>query len=86
MEKATLRGAFSKKVLEEAKKDKDIIVVATDSRGSAQLGDFPKELPDQFVEIGIAGAKFRDGFRRNGRCGKKGIRHRTCQLLQYAFC
>jgi len=54
MEKATLRGAFSKKVLEEAKKDKDIIVVATDSRGSAQLGDFPKELPDQFVEIGIA--------------------------------
>ena len=54
MEKETLRGAFSKKILEEAKKDKDIIVVATDSRGSAQLGAFPEELPDQFVEMGIA--------------------------------
>ncbi len=33
MEKETLRGAFSQKILEEAKKDKDIIVVCTDSRG-----------------------------------------------------
>ena len=54
MEKATLRGAFSKKILEEAKKDRDIIVVCTDSRGSASLGVYPQELPDQFVEMGIA--------------------------------
>ena len=54
MEKATLRGAFSKKILEEAKKDRDIIVVCTDSRGSASLGSYPQELPDQFVEMGIA--------------------------------
>ena len=54
MEKATLRGAFSKKILEEAKKDRDIIVVCTDSRGSASLGTYPQELPDQFVEMGIA--------------------------------
>ncbi len=54
MEKATLRGAFCQKILEEAKKDKDIVVVCTDSRGSAQLGDYPKELPNQFVEMGIA--------------------------------
>ena len=54
MEKATLRGAFSKKILEEAKKDRDIIVVCTDSRGSASLGAYPQELPDQFVEMGIA--------------------------------
>ena len=54
MEKATLRGAFCKKILEEGKKDKDIVVVCTDSRGSAQLGSFPEELPNQFVEMGIA--------------------------------
>lgn len=54
MEKETLRGAFSQKILEEAKKDKDIIVVSTDSRGSASLGSYPQELPEQFVEMGIA--------------------------------
>lgn len=54
MESATLRGAFCKKILSEAKKDKDIVVVCTDSRGSAQLGSFPDELPNQFVEMGIA--------------------------------
>ena len=54
MEKETLRGAFSQKILEEAKKDKDIIVVCTDSRGSASLGAYPEELPEQFVEMGIA--------------------------------
>ncbi len=54
MEKATLRGAFSNKILAEAKKDKDIVVVCTDSRGSASLGSYPSELPEQFVEMGIA--------------------------------
>ncbi len=54
MEKETCRGAFSKKILEEAKKDKNIIVVCTDSRGSASLGSYPDELPNQFVELGIA--------------------------------
>ncbi len=54
MEKATCREAFSKKILEEAKKDRDIVVVCTDSRGSAALGSYPEELPEQFVEMGIA--------------------------------
>lgn len=54
MEKETCRGAFSKKILEEAKKDRDIVVVCTDSRGSASLGSYPEELPEQFVEMGIA--------------------------------
>lgn len=53
-EKETLRGAFSEKIKEEAKKDKDIVVVCTDSRGSASLGSYPDELPEQFVEMGIA--------------------------------
>lgn len=54
MEKEALSSAFSEMILEEAKKDKDIIVVCTDSRGSAKLGAYPDELPEQFVEMGIA--------------------------------
>lgn len=54
MESATLRETFSKKILEEARKDRNILVVCTDSRGSAQLGDYPAEVPEQFVEMGIA--------------------------------
>ena len=37
-----------------AKKDKDIIVVTSDSRGSGKLTNFGKELPDQIIEVGIA--------------------------------
>ena len=48
------REAWKEKVLEEAKKDKDIVVVCTDSRGSAKLGAYPDEVPEQFVEMGIA--------------------------------
>lgn len=54
MKKETCRGAFSERILEEAKKDRDIVVVCTDSRGSAALGSYPQELPEQFVELGIA--------------------------------
>lgn len=54
MEKEACSSAFSKMILEEAKSNKDIMVVCTDSRGSAKLGTYPDEVPEQFVEIGIA--------------------------------
>jgi len=41
-------------LLEFGKKDKNIVAVTTDARGSVTLGDFAKELPGQFVELGIA--------------------------------
>ena len=50
MGKEALSSAFSEMILEEAKKDKNIMVVCTDSRGSAKLGAYPDELPEQFVE------------------------------------
>ena len=53
MGKEALSSAFSEMILEEAKKDKNIMVVCTDSRGSAKLGAYPDELPEQFVEMGI---------------------------------
>ncbi len=48
------RKAFTSRLLETAREDKDIIAVTTDARGSVTLGDFSKELPAQFVECGIA--------------------------------
>ena len=48
------RKMFSDTLLELAKQDKDIVVVTTDARGSTTLTSFAKELPDQFVELGIA--------------------------------
>lgn len=42
MGKEALSSAFSEMILEEAKKDKDIVVVCTDSRGSAKLGAYPE--------------------------------------------
>ena len=54
MECRALRQVFSEQILAEAKRDRNIIVVCSDSRGSAALGPYPQILPDQFVEIGIA--------------------------------
>jgi len=48
------RKMFTNTLLELAKKDKDIIAVTTDARGSVTLDTFADELPDQFVELGIA--------------------------------
>jgi transketolase len=39
---------------EHAKTDQDIVVLCSDSRGSASLAPFFKEFPDQAVEVGIA--------------------------------
>ena len=41
-------------LLEHAKEDKDIVVLCSDSRGSASLTPFFEEYPEQSVEIGIA--------------------------------
>lgn len=45
---------FADALLQEAQKDKDIIVVTSDSRGSGKLVPFGKALPDQIIEVGIA--------------------------------
>lgn len=45
---------FSETLIELAEKDKDILVVTSDSRGSGKLVPFAEKLPDQIVEVGIA--------------------------------
>ena len=48
------RKAFTNTILEEAKANKNIFVVTSDARGSVTLDQFANELPEQFVEVGIA--------------------------------
>ena len=46
--------AFSETLQALAEKDRDIIVVTSDSRGSGKLVPFGKRFPGQIVEVGIA--------------------------------
>ena len=48
------RKAICDVVLEKAKDDKDIIVLCSDSRGSASMSPFFDAYPEQDVEVGIA--------------------------------
>ena len=48
------RKSFTDTLLSLAREDRDIVALATDSRGSVTLTDFANELPEQFVECGIA--------------------------------
>ncbi|SMQ72095.1 transketolase [Bacillus sp. OV166] len=48
------RQAISEVLEELAKENRDILVLTSDSRGSASLVNFGKELPHQIVEVGIA--------------------------------
>ncbi len=54
MKKIPCRKSFTETLLELAKKDKKIVALASDSRGSVTLNEFADTLPDQFVECGIA--------------------------------
>jgi transketolase len=48
------RHAFTETLLEMARKDPRIMAVTSDAKGSVTLGDFEKNLPQQFLELGIA--------------------------------
>lgn len=48
------RHAFTAALLDAARADRRIIAVTSDAKGSVTLGEFEKQLPDQFIEAGIA--------------------------------
>lgn len=54
MNKISNRQVICDTLMELAKEDKDIMVLTCDSRGSASMGAFASEFPEQFVEAGIA--------------------------------
>ena len=71
MNKIPNRKAICDVLLKEAETDKDIVVLCSDSRGSASLAPFADAYPEQFVEIGIAEQDLVSVSAGLAHCGKK---------------
>lgn len=71
MNKIPNRKAICDVLLKEAKTDKDIVVLCSDSRGSASLAPFAEAYPEQFVEMGIAEQDLVSVSAGLAHCGKK---------------
>lgn len=71
MNKIPNRQAICNVLMEKAKEDKDIIVLCSDSRGSASLAPFAEAFPEQFVETGIAEQNLVSISAGLAKCGKK---------------
>lgn len=71
MNKISNRQIICDVLMENAKKDKDVTVLCSDSRGSASLTDFAKAFPEQFVETGIAEQNIVSIAAGLASCGKK---------------
>ena len=71
MNKIANRKAICDVLLEKAKQDKDIVVLCSDSRGSASMTPFFEEYPKQSVEIGIAEQNLVSISAGLAKCGKK---------------
>lgn len=54
MNKIPNRQVICDVLMEQAEKDRNIVVLCSDSRGSASMTPFAEKYPDQFVEVGIA--------------------------------
>lgn len=65
------RQAICDTLLARAAQDKDIVVLCSDSRGSASLSRFADTYPEQFVEVGIAEQDLVSIAAGLAHCGKK---------------
>ncbi len=71
MNKIPNRQAICETLIDRAKTDSDIVVLCSDSRGSASLTPFADIYPNQFVEIGIAEQNLVSVAAGLAKCGKK---------------
>ena len=71
MNKIPNRQAICELLIERANTDKDIVVLCSDSRGSASMTPYVEAHPDQFVEVGIAEQSLVSVAAGLARCGKK---------------
>lgn len=65
------KQAICQVLAKAAREDRDIMVLCSDSRGSASFGPFVEEFPQQFVETGIAEQNLVSIAAGLARCGKK---------------
>ena len=71
MNKIPNRQAICDVLVEHARTDKEIVVLCSDSRGSASLTPFADAYPENFVEVGIAEQALVGIAAGLARCGKK---------------
>ena len=71
MNKAANRQVICDVLMERAGQDRDVVVLCSDSRGSASLAPFAQAFPEQFVEIGIAEQNLVSVAAGLAACGKK---------------
>lgn len=71
MNKIPNRQAICEVLMENVKTDKDIVVLCSDSRGSASMTPFANTYPDNFVEVGIAEQNLVSISAGLAKCGKK---------------
>lgn len=71
MNKIPNRQAICDCLLEKAQTDRDIVVLCSDSRGSASLAPFFKAFPAQSIEVGIAEQDLVSIAAGLASCGKK---------------
>ena len=71
MNKIPNRQVICDVLMEHAKEDRDIVVLCSDSRGSASLSGFAEAFPTQFFEMGIAEQSLDSTAAGLARGGKK---------------
>ena len=71
MNKIANKQVINDVLLEESAKDKDIVVLCSDSRGSAGMKSYAEQRPEQFVEVGIAEQNLVGISAGLAACGKK---------------
>lgn len=71
MNKIPNRQAICEVLMKKAKEDKNIVVLCSDSRGSASMTPFADAFPEQFVETGIAEQNLVSISAGLAKCGKK---------------
>lgn len=65
------RQAICETLMKEAKTDRDIVVLCSDSRGSASMTPFFQAYPKQSIEVGIAEQNLVSIAAGMAKCGKK---------------
>jgi hypothetical protein len=65
---------FAGTLIELARANRQVMVVTSDSRGSAKLEPFAAEFPDQLVEVGIAEQNLVGVAAGLASCGKERVR------------
>ncbi len=71
MNKIPNRQAICEVLMEKAAQDPNLVVLCSDSRGSASLTPFAQQYPKQFVETGIAEQNLVSISAGLAKCGKK---------------